>query len=105
MHFYLQSSNVPVVQNPHMAHLHPLLSYSPEAFSPQRASPGFSPDTGTQRRISFPLHIHPHLPFLLRQKTESQVVLQVYPGALTPPATPSPLEEWLNSHTLLDGCE
>lgn len=43
----LQSNNVPVVQHPHMTHLHPLLSYSPEAFSPQRASPGFSPDTGT----------------------------------------------------------
>ncbi|KAM7368594.1 hypothetical protein PAMP_012918 [Pampus punctatissimus] len=39
------SNNVPVVQHPHMTHLHPLLSYSPEAFSPQRASPGFSPDT------------------------------------------------------------
>ena len=35
-----------MVQHPHMTHLHPLLSYSPEAFSPQRASPGFSPDTG-----------------------------------------------------------
>uniref|UniRef100_A0A3Q3WIX3 HMG box domain-containing protein n=1 Tax=Mola mola TaxID=94237 RepID=A0A3Q3WIX3_MOLML len=43
------SNNVPVVQHPHMTHLHPLLSYSPEAFSPQRASPGFSPDTGIQR--------------------------------------------------------
>ncbi|XP_040013147.1 transcription factor 7-like 1-A isoform X3 [Xiphias gladius] len=43
------SNNVPVVQHPHMTHLHPLLSYSPEAFSPQRASPGFSPDTGMSR--------------------------------------------------------
>uniref|UniRef100_H3D7W2 Transcription factor 7 like 1a n=1 Tax=Tetraodon nigroviridis TaxID=99883 RepID=H3D7W2_TETNG len=43
------SNNVPVVQHPHMTHLHPLLSYSPEAFSPQRASPGFSPDTGVSR--------------------------------------------------------
>ncbi|KAG8010428.1 Transcription factor 7-like 1-A [Nibea albiflora] len=43
------SNNVPVVQHPHMSHLHPLLSYSPEAFSPQRASPGFSPDTGMSR--------------------------------------------------------
>ncbi|XP_053195817.1 transcription factor 7-like 1-A isoform X1 [Scomber japonicus] len=38
-----------VVQHPHMTHLHPLLSYSPEAFSPQRASPGFSPDAGMSR--------------------------------------------------------
>ncbi|KAM9734512.1 LOW QUALITY PROTEIN: transcription factor 7-like 1-B [Menidia menidia] len=38
------SNSVPVVPPPHMSHLHPLLSYSPEAFSPQRASPGFSPD-------------------------------------------------------------
>lgn len=38
------SNSVPMVQHPHMTHLHPLLSYSPEAFSPQRASPGFSPD-------------------------------------------------------------
>lgn len=38
-----------VVQHPHMPHLHPLLSYSPEAFSPQRASPGFSPDAGISR--------------------------------------------------------
>ncbi|XP_061886849.1 transcription factor 7-like 1-A isoform X1 [Entelurus aequoreus] len=30
---------------PHMGHLHPLLSYCPEAFSPQRASPSFSPET------------------------------------------------------------
>lgn len=43
-----QSNSVPVMQHPHMTHLHPLLSYSPEAFSPQRASPGFSPDTGKQ---------------------------------------------------------
>ncbi|XP_035523996.1 transcription factor 7-like 1-A, partial [Morone saxatilis] len=43
------SNNVPVVQHPHMTHLHPLLSYSPEAFSPQRASPGFSPDAGMSR--------------------------------------------------------
>nr|XP_046231175.1 transcription factor 7-like 1-A [Scatophagus argus] len=43
------SNSVPVVQHPHMTHLHPLLSYSPEAFSPQRASPGFSPDTGMSR--------------------------------------------------------
>ncbi|TNM92039.1 hypothetical protein fugu_019051 [Takifugu bimaculatus] len=42
-------NNVPMVQHPHMTHLHPLLSYSPEAFSPQRASPGFSPDTGISR--------------------------------------------------------
>lgn len=35
--------------HPHMTHLHPLLSYSPEAFSPQRASPGFSPDAGMSR--------------------------------------------------------
>ncbi|XP_054875304.1 transcription factor 7-like 1-A isoform X3 [Amphiprion ocellaris] len=38
------SSSVPVVQHPQLGHLHPLLSYSPEAFSPQRASPGFSSD-------------------------------------------------------------
>ncbi|XP_076615102.1 transcription factor 7-like 1-B [Chaetodon auriga] len=43
------SNTVPVVQHPHMTHLHPLLSYSPEAFSPQRASPGFSPDAGMSR--------------------------------------------------------
>lgn len=43
------SNNMPVVQHPHMPHLHPLLSYSPEAFSPQRASPGFSPDAGLSR--------------------------------------------------------
>ncbi|XP_030006417.1 transcription factor 7-like 1-A isoform X2 [Sphaeramia orbicularis] len=42
------SNNVPVVQHPHMPHLHPLLSY-PEAFSPQRASPGFSPEAGISR--------------------------------------------------------
>ncbi|KAI3362472.1 hypothetical protein L3Q82_012760 [Scortum barcoo] len=46
------SNSVPVVQHPHMTHLHPLLSYSPETFSPQRASPGFSPDAGEQ------LHLH-----------------------------------------------
>lgn len=44
------SNNVPVVQHPHMTHLHPLLSYSPEAFSPQRASPGFSPDAAGMSR-------------------------------------------------------
>lgn len=38
------SSSVPMVQHPHVSHLHPLLSYSPEAFSPPRASPGFSPE-------------------------------------------------------------
>ncbi|XP_028274270.1 transcription factor 7-like 1-B [Parambassis ranga] len=43
------SNSVPVVQHPHMTHLSPLLSYSPEAFSPQRASPGFSPDAGMSR--------------------------------------------------------
>ncbi|XP_069023128.1 transcription factor 7-like 1-B [Embiotoca jacksoni] len=43
------SNSVPVVQHPRMSHLHPLLSYSPEAFSPQRASPGFSPDSGVSR--------------------------------------------------------
>ncbi|KAF3701650.1 Transcription factor 7-like 1-B HMG box transcription factor 3-B [Channa argus] len=43
------SNSVPMVQHPHMTHLHPLLSYSPEAFSPQRASPGFSPDTALSR--------------------------------------------------------
>ncbi|XP_047229142.1 transcription factor 7-like 1-A isoform X2 [Girardinichthys multiradiatus] len=42
------SHSVPVVQHPHMTHLHPLL-YSPEAFSPQRASPGFSPEPGMSR--------------------------------------------------------
>lgn len=45
---HLQSNSVPVVQHPHMTHLRPLLSYSPEAFSPQRASPGFSPEPGKQ---------------------------------------------------------
>lgn len=44
----LQGNSVPMVQHPHMTHLHPLLSYSPEAFSPQRASPGFSPDSGSR---------------------------------------------------------
>nr|XP_057912386.1 transcription factor 7-like 1-A isoform X2 [Doryrhamphus excisus] len=34
---------------PHMGHLHPLLSCYPEAFSPQRVSPGFSPDAGASR--------------------------------------------------------
>ncbi|XP_029940287.1 LOW QUALITY PROTEIN: transcription factor 7-like 1-B [Salarias fasciatus] len=43
------SNSVPVVQHPHVTPLHPLLSYSPEAFSPQRASPGFSPDAGVSR--------------------------------------------------------
>nr|XP_008292586.1 PREDICTED: transcription factor 7-like 1-B [Stegastes partitus] len=42
-------NSVPVVQHPQLGHLHPLLSYSPEAFSPQRASPGFSPDAGVSR--------------------------------------------------------
>uniref|UniRef100_M4ACM2 Transcription factor 7 like 1a n=1 Tax=Xiphophorus maculatus TaxID=8083 RepID=M4ACM2_XIPMA len=46
---HLQSNSVPVVQHPHMTHLRPLLSYSPEAFSPQRASPGFSPEPGMSR--------------------------------------------------------
>uniref|UniRef100_A0A3B3ZFF8 HMG box domain-containing protein n=1 Tax=Periophthalmus magnuspinnatus TaxID=409849 RepID=A0A3B3ZFF8_9GOBI len=49
------SNNVPVVQHPHMPHLHPLLSYSPEAFSPQRASPGFSPDAGLSRTPCYPM--------------------------------------------------
>uniref|UniRef100_A0A3P8PLB7 HMG box domain-containing protein n=1 Tax=Astatotilapia calliptera TaxID=8154 RepID=A0A3P8PLB7_ASTCA len=40
------SSSVPIVQHPHVSHLHPLLSYSPEAFSPPRTSPGFSPEAG-----------------------------------------------------------
>ncbi|XP_059213818.1 transcription factor 7-like 1-B [Centropristis striata] len=44
-----------VVQHPHMTHLHPLLSYSPEAFSPQRASPGFSPDSGMSRTPCYPV--------------------------------------------------
>ncbi|KAM4720424.1 transcription factor 7-like 2 isoform 2-T3 [Anableps anableps] len=43
------SNSVPVVQRPHMNPLHPLLSYSPEAFSPQRASPGFSPEPRMSR--------------------------------------------------------
>ncbi|XP_074473863.1 transcription factor 7-like 1-A [Sebastes fasciatus] len=38
-----------------MTHLHPLLSYSPEAFSPQRASPGFSPDSGMSRTPCYPV--------------------------------------------------
>ncbi|XP_075996722.1 transcription factor 7-like 1-B [Genypterus blacodes] len=38
------SNKVPVVQHPHMT-LGPLLSYSPEAFSPQTPPPGFSPDS------------------------------------------------------------
>uniref|UniRef100_UPI0037E74F42 transcription factor 7-like 1-B isoform X2 n=1 Tax=Semicossyphus pulcher TaxID=241346 RepID=UPI0037E74F42 len=50
------SNNVPVVQHPHMTHLHPLLSYSPEAFSPQRASPGFSPDAGMSRTPHAPCY-------------------------------------------------
>lgn len=49
------SNNMPVVQHPHMPHLHPLLSYSPEAFSPQRASPGFSPDAGLSRTPCYPM--------------------------------------------------
>ncbi|CAL9682463.1 unnamed protein product [Knipowitschia caucasica] len=49
------SNNMPVVQHPHMPHLHPLLSYSPEAFSPQRASPGFSPDAGLSRAACYPV--------------------------------------------------
>ncbi|KAL7377164.1 hypothetical protein ABVT39_023050 [Epinephelus coioides] len=49
------SNSVPVVQHPHMTHLHPLLSYSPEAFSPQRASPGFSPDAGMSRTPCYPV--------------------------------------------------
>ncbi|KAM6892569.1 transcription factor 7-like 1-B isoform 1-T1 [Lycodopsis pacificus] len=49
------SNNVQVVQHPHMTHLHPLLSYSPEAFSPQRASPGFSPDAGMSRTPCYPV--------------------------------------------------
>ncbi|XP_035041079.1 transcription factor 7-like 1-A isoform X2 [Hippoglossus stenolepis] len=59
------SNSVPVVQHPHMTHLHPLLSYSPEAFSPQRASPGFSPDAGVSRS--------PH-----------SACYPVSPGAMTP---------------------
>ncbi|KAJ4921053.1 hypothetical protein JOQ06_021770 [Pogonophryne albipinna] len=51
---FFQSNNVPV-QHPHMTHLHPLLSYSPEAFSPQRASPGFSPDAGMSRTPCYPV--------------------------------------------------
>uniref|UniRef100_A0A3P8PL62 HMG box domain-containing protein n=1 Tax=Astatotilapia calliptera TaxID=8154 RepID=A0A3P8PL62_ASTCA len=43
------SSSVPIVQHPHVSHLHPLLSYSPEAFSPPRTSPGFSPEAGVSR--------------------------------------------------------
>ncbi|XP_068608673.1 transcription factor 7-like 1-A [Brachionichthys hirsutus] len=50
------SNNVQVVQHPHMSHLHPLLSYSPEAFSPQRASPGFSPDAGMSRSPHAPCY-------------------------------------------------
>ncbi|XP_037548203.1 transcription factor 7-like 1-A isoform X3 [Nematolebias whitei] len=50
------SNNVPVMQHPHMTRLHPLLSYSPEAFSPQRASPGFSPDTGMSRSPHTPCY-------------------------------------------------
>ncbi|XP_013858235.1 transcription factor 7-like 1-B isoform X2 [Austrofundulus limnaeus] len=50
------SNSVPVMQHPHMTHLHPLLSYSPEAFSPQRASPGFSPDTGMSRSPHTPCY-------------------------------------------------
>ncbi|XP_062414806.1 transcription factor 7-like 1-A [Pungitius pungitius] len=49
------SNNMPMVQHPHMTHLHPLLSYSPEAFSPQRASPGFSPDAGMSRTPCYPV--------------------------------------------------
>ncbi|XP_068191299.1 transcription factor 7-like 1-B [Antennarius striatus] len=50
------SNNVQVVHHPHMTHLHPLLSYSPEAFSPQRASPGFSPDAGISRSPHTPCY-------------------------------------------------
>lgn len=43
------SNSVSMVQHPHVSHLHPLLSYSPEAFSPPRASPSFSPEAGLSR--------------------------------------------------------
>ncbi|XP_041666114.1 transcription factor 7-like 1-A isoform X3 [Cheilinus undulatus] len=48
------SNNMPVVQHPHMSHL--LLPYSPEPFSPHRASPGFSPDTGVSRTPHTPVY-------------------------------------------------
>ncbi|XP_074547293.1 transcription factor 7-like 1-B [Halichoeres trimaculatus] len=50
------SNNVPMVQHPHMTHLHPLLPYSPEAFSPQRPSPGFSPEAGMPRSPHTPCY-------------------------------------------------
>ena len=48
----LQSNKVPVVQHPHMSHLSPLLSYSPDSFPPQTPPP-FSPDAGKPRPSPF----------------------------------------------------
>uniref|UniRef100_A0A3P9HB82 Transcription factor 7 like 1a n=1 Tax=Oryzias latipes TaxID=8090 RepID=A0A3P9HB82_ORYLA len=45
----VRDSATPTHLSSPMAHLHPLLSYSPEAFSPQRASPVLSPDSGMSR--------------------------------------------------------
>ncbi|RVE66193.1 hypothetical protein OJAV_G00124430 [Oryzias javanicus] len=45
----VRDSATPTHLSSPMAHLHPLLSYSPEAFSPQRASPVLSPDAGMSR--------------------------------------------------------
>ncbi|KAM4635814.1 transcription factor 7-like 1-B isoform 2-T2 [Polymixia lowei] len=55
------SNKVPVVQHPHMSHLSPLLSYSPDPFPPQTPPPHFSPDTGISR-TPHPAELSPYYP-------------------------------------------
>ncbi|XP_071372719.1 transcription factor 7-like 1-B isoform X2 [Centroberyx affinis] len=55
------SNKVPVVQHPHMSHLPPLLSYSPDPFPPQTPPPHFSPDTGISR-TPHPAELSPYYP-------------------------------------------
>ncbi|XP_030209704.1 transcription factor 7-like 1-B isoform X1 [Gadus morhua] len=54
------SNKVPVVQHPHMSHLSPLLSYSPDSFPPQTPPP-FSPDAGMSR-APHPAELSPYYP-------------------------------------------
>ncbi|KAM6986918.1 transcription factor 7-like 1-A isoform 2-T3 [Aplochiton taeniatus] len=55
------SNKVPVVQHPHMAHLPPLLSYSPDSFPPRTPPPHLSPDTGMSR-TPHPAELSPYYP-------------------------------------------
>ncbi|XP_067114256.1 transcription factor 7-like 1-A [Osmerus mordax] len=56
------SNKVPVVQHPHMPHMSPLLSYSPDPFPPRTPPPHLSPDTAGISRTPHPAELSPYYP-------------------------------------------